>query len=469
MWRKVSLRHRLNLLFAALLLAWLVVDVARMLADAGPRVREDSESLTRLMSKFVKTAIANVQDSPEPTRDLAALVANLTNLRRMRVGLVSDRDPAIASAFVTTTDAKAPAWFRAIANAPISVVAIPIVLRQHRFGSVLIVADPSDEIDEVWSAAEKETAAGGALALAVLFASSLFVRRALRPLALAGSALARLQSGDYSARVEPTGSPEFVETCLKINSLAGSLSDLRATNEELIERLLDVQDAERKAIAHELHDEIGPHLFALRAKAAVLAASLEKEGRGDATAAAISIRDQVEALQGHNRRILAHLRPVALEELGLIEALRALVEQWRDDEPNVALAFSADARVAELGERANLMTYRFVQEALTNAFRHSHANRIEVTLAYDEAGSTGSVRDPALAGLCIRVSDDGRGIAPDKMPGMGLLGMRERVRALGGAVAIGNGPNGGAVLEARFDVPGTQSQTVGNLRPVLLE
>jgi two-component system, NarL family, sensor histidine kinase UhpB len=207
----------------------------------------------------------------------------------------------------------------------------------------------------------------------------------------------------------------------------------------------------------------------LRAKAAVLASSLQKEGRGDATAVAISIRDQVEALQGHNRRILAHLRPVALEELGLIEALRALVEQWREDEPNVELAFSADARVAELGERASLMTYRFVQEALTNAFRHSRAHRIEATLAYDEAGSTGSARDPALAGLIIRISDDGRGIAPDTAPGMGLLGMRERVRALGGAVAVANGPNGGAVLEARFDAPGTKSQAVGNSRPILLE
>ena len=77
--------------------------------------------------------------------------------------------------------------------------------------------------------------------------------------------------------------------------------------------------------------------------------------------------------------------------------------------------------------------------------------------------------DPALAGLSIRISDDGRGIAPDTMPGMGLLGMRERVRALGGAVAVGNGPNGGAVLEARFDAPGTKSQTIGNSRPVLLE
>ena len=114
-----------------------------------------------------------------------------------------------------------------------------------------------------------------------------------------------------------------------------------------------MQDAERKAIAHELHDEIGPHLFALRAKAAVLASRLKKDDLGDAAAAAISIRDQVEALQGHNRRILARLRPAALEELGLIEALKALVEQWRKDEPNVALEFSADRarrRIGRAGE-----------------------------------------------------------------------------------------------------------------------
>ena len=126
MWRKVSLRNRLNLLFAALLLAWLVVDVGRMLVDAGPRARAESESVTGLTSNFVTTALAHVQDSPVPTRDLAALVANLQNIRHIRVALVADGDPAVASAFIAATDAKTPAWFRAIADAPISVFAIPV-------------------------------------------------------------------------------------------------------------------------------------------------------------------------------------------------------------------------------------------------------------------------------------------------------------------------------------------------------
>jgi two-component system sensor histidine kinase UhpB len=222
MWRKVSLRYRLNLMFAALLLAWLIVDIGRMLADAGPRARAETESVTGLTSKFVTAALANEQDSPEPMRDIAALVANLQNIRHVRVRLVADGDPALVPASVAATDAEAPAWFRAVANAPVRAVEIPVVLRQHRLGSVLIVADPSDEIDEIWSAVQTQAAAGGALALAVLFASSLFIRRSLRPLDLAGTVLARLQAGDYDARVQPLGSPEFVETCRKINNLAGS-------------------------------------------------------------------------------------------------------------------------------------------------------------------------------------------------------------------------------------------------------
>jgi two-component system sensor histidine kinase UhpB len=190
MWRSVPLQYRLNLLFAALLLAWLVIDVGRMLAEAGPRARADSENVTGLTRQFVVAALANVQASPEPGRDLVSLLANLQNIRHIRIGLITEGDPAVASAFVATTDAKAPAWFRAIEDAPISVVAIPVVLQQHRLGSVLIVADSSDEIDQVWSASLKQAAAGGALALAVLFGSSFFIRWALRPLGLAGTVLA---------------------------------------------------------------------------------------------------------------------------------------------------------------------------------------------------------------------------------------------------------------------------------------
>ena len=105
----------------------------------------------------------------------------------------------------------------------------------------------------------------------------------------------------------------------RINSLAGALGGLDRANAELMERAVDAHDQERGVIAHELHDEFGPHLFALRASASVLSKKLD--GRPEARAAAAAIASQVEALQNQNRRILANLRPAALEELGLVEAL----------------------------------------------------------------------------------------------------------------------------------------------------
>src|SRR5208282_5688265 len=278
---------------------------------------------------------------------------------------------------------EAPPWFRALVHAPGGVTAIPVVLNGRRLDSIVIVSDPSDEVDEVWLQARDEVAGGGALALAVIIATGVFVRGSLRPLGVAGAALARLEAGDFNARAQTSGSPEFVDICKRINRLAEALASLSAANRQLIERVLDAHDEERKAIAHELHDELGPHLFALRANAAILANRLDRAGDESAAEAAVAIRDQVEALQRQNRRILANLRPAALEELGLAAALQALAEHWRRAEPEVTLVLTAAAGIAELGPRASLTVYRFVQEALTNAFRHSGARRIEMRLAFE--------------------------------------------------------------------------------------
>jgi two-component system sensor histidine kinase UhpB len=167
-----------------------------------------------------------------------------------------------------------------------------------------------------------------------------------------------------------------------------------------------------------------------------------------------AIEAQVEALQGQNRRILADLRPAALEELGLAEALEALVAHWRRAEPGVAVALEADPRVDAMSERASLMAYRFVQEAMTNAFRHAGATRIDVSLRFEAPALEPSVGESALAGFVVRVADDGRGLQGETEAGMGLAGMRDRVRLLGGQVAIGSPPGGGVVVEARFGAAG---------------
>jgi len=109
-----------------------------------------------------------------------------------------------------------------------------------------------------------------------------------------------------------------------------------------------------------------------------------------------------------------------------------------------------DPRVEALGDRASLMAYRFVQEAMTNAFRHAGAMRIEASLKFEPRSEAPNLRDPALAGLVMRVADDGRGLNGEGEAGMGLASMRDRVRLMGGSVKIDSPKGGGVVVEACF-------------------
>ena len=96
------------------------------------------------------------------------------------------------------------------------------------------------------------------------------------------------------------------------------------------------------------------------------------------------------------------------------------------------------------------MAYRFVQEAMTNAFRHAGATRIEASLRFEPRSGAPNLRDPALTGLVMRVADDGRGLNGEGEAGMGLAGMRDRVRLMGGSVKIESPQGGGVVVEAWF-------------------
>src|SRR5271166_2305397 len=445
MWRSISLRTRLNLIMGSLFAVWLVVDASHGVYEASARAGAETESAMRLTTDLVTTALAHLEEAPRPERAVGTLVASLQNLRHVRVGI---GEPALPMAIAAAADRKseAPRWFRALANTPSKVVAIPMQLNGRNSGAIVIVADPSDEIDEAWAGARDHALLGAAMALAALGATSLLVGRSLRPLGVARATLARLQSGDYAARAEGGGPPEIESLNAKVNGLAETLGALDRQNSELAERVFDAHDQERRVIARELHDEFGPHLFALRASASALAKKLAGHPAGGAAASAIEA--QVEALQGQNRRVLADLRPAALEELGLAEALAGLAAHWRRAEPKVKVTLDVDPRVDDLEERAALMAYRFVQEAMTNAFRHAGATRIDVSLGFKSEARDATPH--ALAGLVIRVADDGRGLQGEDGAGMGLAGMRDRVRMLGGQVVIESTSGGGVVVEARF-------------------
>jgi two-component system sensor histidine kinase UhpB len=400
--------------------------------------------MTRISRDFVEAALASLQNAPDPEPALRALLGRLGPLRHVRIGFA--RDDAAAVAALSTAAAgkgKAPAWFARLIGARPSVALLPAIVGGQQIGQIVIASDPTDEIDEIWDAAWSLAIMGGGVALAAFLGASLLLGRTLRPLRDYGATLGRLRDGDFTARTEPTGSSEFVDIGEKINALAVALEGYSGANQQLIQRLMEVQDEERKAIAHELHDEIGSHLFAIRASAAVLAANLRAHGFDLQAQGARTIGEQVEALQGHNRRILRRLRPAALDDLGLAEALEILAQGWRETEPSVKLTLHLPDRLDDCDPLASLALYRVVQESLTNVFRHAKARYASVTIAYDQTQDGARI-------LSVTVRDDGVGLADGARPGLGLTGMRERMRALGGTFTCDSSPTGGTLVKAMF-------------------
>ena len=152
-----------------------------------------------------------------------------------------------------------------------------------------------------------------------------------------------------------------------------------------------------------------------------------------------AILEQVNALQQLTRRILEKLRPVGLAELGLREALGALLRLWNESHPDVTIETTISPSLGETGETADLTIYRVVQEALTNVFRHAERDGSQCQHRSGRAaGGIAGRRDYAL----VRVCDNGRGLQPDQKFGLGLTGMRERLLALGGTLTVASGESG---------------------------
>lgn len=438
MLRKMTLRARLSLLIGGVIVAGLGFGVGLLILHAGTRVSAEAEGATRLARELVQATLPRLSTTQNPRAVLAELLEDAGRLRHVRV-VVEGEAPSAG-----INEKRAPDWFSALvfrAPAPTR-LATPL-------GTIEIAASSQDEIAEIWEEIVW-LAVGAAGVAAVAFALvSYAVSRALAPIGALSEALQRLEQGDHAIRVPPDGSREFVAIAERVDSLAATLQRLDAENRRLLRHMIHVQDEERRAIARDLHDEIGPFLFTVRAGVGAMARKAQGPGADPARLAedCARIDAQIAALQQVNRRILGRLRPAALEEMGLADAIEALARGWREARAEIAIDLSLDGAQAKLDETTAITAYRVVQEGLTNAFRHSGASRIAVVIA--RAGQR----------LRVEVRDNGTGLPTAFAPaGLGLRGMSERVSALGGMLWLDNGETGGARLVAELPLDAAQTQ-----------
>jgi two-component system sensor histidine kinase UhpB len=445
MWQKLSLRARINLLLALVLTLGLAVNIARLVLDAAPRVQAEDQSVIRLAREFIATLVAGLNDTPDPDARLGQIVQDLNRLRHVSV---TWHNGAVEAGRLTNDRSaddrephSVPAWFVALVHPEKTAVNVPISTK-GKPGSLLITSHPNDEMAEIWDGIVTQLQVGSAIAIVLFLITSTVVSRALSPIQKLSEAMTKIESGDYDTRVRPDGPPELAAICDKLNHLATVLGDALDDKRRLAERVVSLQDVERKEIARELHDEFGPYLFALRAHASALTriADADEPNVQAARKHGNAILEQVNALQQSNRRVLEKLRPVGLTELGLREALGALLRLWGESHPGVVIETAISQSLGETGETADLTIYRTIQEALTNVFRHASATCVNVTIEPAEllSGPTRAGRGGAL----VRVRDNGSGLRRDHRLGLGLTGMRERILALGGTLTVASGDDG---------------------------
>ena len=446
MWQRLSLRSRINLLMALVLTLGLAINVTRLVLEGGPRVQAEDQSVTRLAREFVETIVGGLNEAPNPEARLDQIVQDLKRMRHVSIAWQTDTSAPTDIHEGEENDAgPVPGWFVTLMHPRTTSVSVPVSIHGKRT-ALVITSLPNDEISEIWDGVLTQLAVGSAVALALFLITMIVVGRALAPLEALSKAISGIESGSYSVHIEPGGAPELAAICTKMNRLAETLGEAIEEKRRLAERAVSLQDVEREEIARELHDEFGPYLFTLRVHAGALM-RLAKAGLPDTDGVRKhggAILNQINDLQQFTRRILERLRPVGLAELGLREALGALLRMWNESHPEVEIETTISRSLGETGETADLTIYRVVQEALTNVFRHARATAVNVSIEPAErpAGVQGN-RDYAL----VRVRDNGRGLRPGEKFGFGLTGMRERILALGGTLTVASG-EGGVTIEA---------------------
>ena len=235
---------------------------------------------------------------------------------------------------------------------------------------------------------------------------------------------------------------------------------LAAQNRELAQRLIGLQEEERRNLARELHDELAQLVGAIKLDAQGIQRQLngvspnpvsQNPGKDVLHINAHAIVQAADQLHALTRDLLQQLRPAGLDELGLQACVQALAERW-ELRHGIECVFLPEGDLQGLGEALDITLYRMLQEGLNNIARHANAQRVLLRLQRQADSVQISIEDDGI-GLPLRhhaaaEATEAARNAANQSTGFGLIGMRERIAALGGSLQLLPGSRGGLCLRA---------------------
>jgi signal transduction histidine kinase len=212
-------------------------------------------------------------------------------------------------------------------------------------------------------------------------------------------------------------------------------------NRALTQRLFSIQEEERRHLSRELHDEFGQLLTAINLHAQAISRQCDGQAEGVRESAQVVAEGAAQVIQDI-RNMIRQLRPHALDTLGLTASLEELVTQIRFQNPELNIELDLQGECAGLEETVNITLYRVVQEGITNVIKHAKADTMAISMRC-RPGAKGCAKSVELL-----MQDNGVGVdLDDRMSGMGLMGMRERILAVGGEFYINSVDAGGVSIK----------------------
>jgi two-component system sensor histidine kinase UhpB len=341
----------------------------------------------------------------------------------------------------------APAWFESLVSPPPSMQSI-----EFPDGKLVVRANASRAVLDAWDDFVRLMGASAALLVAVNVLVFWLVGRAVRPFARIVGALNALEAGRFDVSLPRLAGKEASAIGAAFNRMVGvlqenianaqraALAERQLSDNREFARWLDRQiEQERRVIARELHDELGQSVTAMRSMALSIAQRMQSLDPESERAARV-IADESSHLYDAMHGLIPRLTPLVLDNFGLDEALRDLVERVRRSQPDVRIELELDLGDTPPSADVSLTLYRAAQEGITNALRHGEAHAVQLHVRSHEGSMT------------LELTDDGRGLAPDWSQRSGHYGLRwlgERVEAAGGRLIVEPHPPHGVRLSVQ--------------------
>jgi len=365
----MSLRFRLNLLVTLLSLAFVIVVGTVLVNDTRVSIREQEEAAMRVTVQLLDNVILNSTLNPSLGPTHLVMQQFLGRMGSVRSSHIELYDHAHNALFISPeskfmSDIQPPGWFKKLVVPDREQVA-----REIRYGVLVISSNPSGSVREAWSSFRQVMLIGFIFFILLNVFVYAFLSHALKPVQAILDAIQQVEKGDLKTIVPAFNVPEFNKIGQSLNRMAVALQAERELeeNRQLTHLIQSHIEDERRSLARELHDELGQYVTVIKTFAVGIGNQAKQEGLEMIEKNAGVIASSANQIYDGMHNIIRQLRPGSLDNLGIAETLKDLINSYQQQNPQIKIAIEMPKPIQDVSESISINLYRIVQEAVNNA------------------------------------------------------------------------------------------------------